>query len=242
MNLTQRMTIAKITETYRPPGSQGPGLTIWTPYFERDYVHGIATDKIAKHRYANPKYALALARLLGAAAAPNMIVGRCDLDRKVVFDDGDELVVEDDRGLPERIIMSDQMGSFRDYSRDLIEVVDAYAQPIRDRADDVPDQQLFADAYLESFVQRFRQIQATYQARRGAFECLFSHRRYDVKGSFAYRWEMVLRRLDLADPQVLADAIRAALDKRHKPSGTASRHDSPCESPSGDSLMSSCLK
>ncbi len=211
MNLTQRLTLARITETYHPADPHAASFTIWSPYFERDYVHGVATDKIPRSRYQDPEYSLAMARLLGAATAPNMIIGRCDLDEHVVFDDGDELVVENERGIPVDIVMSDQMGSFRDYDRDLIEVVGAYADPVLSRARYLPDRWAFAEVYVDAFLQRFRQIQDMYQTRRGAFDTLFSHRRYDPHGSFAYRWARVLYRLDHSDPQELAEGIRDAL-------------------------------
>jgi hypothetical protein len=211
MNLNQCMTLARITETYQPAGPYAAGFTIWSPYFERDYVHGLATDKIPKSRYRDPEFALALARLLGAAAAANMIIGRCDEEKQVVFDDGDELVVEDQRGIPVDIVMSDQMGSFRDFDRELIEVVDAYAQPVLKRAEFVPDPQAFADAYVGAFLERFQQIQRMYRSRRSVFHALFDHRRYDDQGSFAYRWDQVLHRLDRSNPQELAEGIRDTL-------------------------------
>ena len=67
-------------------------MTIWSTYFQRDYIRGIASDKIPACRFEDPAYALQFARLLGRAAAPNMIVGRCDLNGQVLFDDGDEVV------------------------------------------------------------------------------------------------------------------------------------------------------
>jgi hypothetical protein len=69
----------------------------------------------------------------------------------------------------------------------------------------------FAEVYVDAFLERFREIQDMYQTRRGAFDSLFSHRRYDPHGSFAYRWAQVLTRLDEANPKELADGIRDAI-------------------------------
>jgi len=44
--------------------------------------------------------------------------------------------------------------------------------------------------------------------RRRAFERLFEYRPRDEAGSLAYRWEMILKRLESTDPVALARAIR----------------------------------
>ena len=43
---------------------------------------------------------------------------------------------------------------------------------------------------------------------RRAFDTLFKHSKYDPGGSFAYRWECVLRRLDQTEADKLMEAIR----------------------------------
>jgi hypothetical protein len=234
MNLTQRLSLARITETYHPKDPHAASEIIWSPYFERDYVDGVATDKIPRSRFASPRYALAFARLLGAAAAPNMIIGRYDLDQQVVFDDGDELIVEDENGIPVDLVMSDQMGSFRDYDGDLLEVVEAYAKPVLDRLEFLPNKWAFAEAYVESFLRRFREIQNMYHERQEAFDSLFNHRRYDPHGSFAFRWAEVLKRLDNARPDELAQGIRDVLASEmdeDEPSGIESTCPSAPPSP-----------
>ena len=79
MNLAARTTAKRISERYVGPRRDLHNAMIWSPYFERDYIRGIASDKIPPQRLADATFALRLARLLGQAAAPNMIVGRCDL-------------------------------------------------------------------------------------------------------------------------------------------------------------------
>ena len=51
-------------------------------------------------------------------------------------------------------------------------------------------------------------MQADYRLRRRAFDAMFRHTHYDPKGSFAYRWEQVLRRLDQTDLEQLVAEIR----------------------------------
>ncbi len=51
-------------------------------------------------------------------------------------------------------------------------------------------------------------FRGAYRKRRRAFDTLFKHCKYDPAGSFAYRWECVLRRLDQTNPYALVEAIR----------------------------------
>ena len=104
MNLFGPVRIGKISELYHGTQKERDGTPIWTPYFERDYVHGIASDKVTKDHWSRPGYAERFAQLLGQAAASNIIVGRgdgkaegiADEDLMVFFDDGDEIIVERD--------------------------------------------------------------------------------------------------------------------------------------------------
>jgi hypothetical protein len=211
MNLPPRVTARKLSEKYC--GKQGGyhGSTIWSTYFQRDYIRGIATDKIPVGRFQDETFALALARLLGRAAAPNMIVGRCDLSGNVLFDDGDEVVVEDAQGMPVDIVVADQTGTFVDYVRDLKDLAAVYARPVNRRAAHLACPESFAEAYLAAFEERFTSIQEEYRKRRRAFDTLFKHRPRDEKGSLAYRWERVLQRLLRADPAQIKSQIRAKL-------------------------------
>ena len=133
MNLPAHTAAKRISERYTGPRRDLPSALIWSPYFERDYIRGMASDKIPPQELADPAFALRLARLLGQAAAPNAIVGRCDLQGRVVFDDGDEVVVENEAGLPIDIIVADQMGTFNDYRTDLEHFAAAYAEPVNCR-------------------------------------------------------------------------------------------------------------
>ncbi len=141
MNLTQRISARKLTERYQGDQARYHGIEILTPYFERDYIPAIASDKLPESRFQLPAYAISFARLLGRAAAPNLIVGRCGREKatpdgvagRVVFDDGDELVVETANGLPAEIVLADQMGTFNNCTTPLAEFGLAYAQPVNRR-------------------------------------------------------------------------------------------------------------
>ncbi len=208
MNLTPRTVARKLSERYSGANRQYQGKWIYSTYFERDYVPGLATDKIAPCRLENDAFAIRLARVLGRAAASNLIVGRTNIQGKVIFDDGDEVVVEDQQGLPSEIVIADHTGTFGDYRRDLLDLAPAYATPINKRASALHDMNVFADAYLSAFVERFMHIQREYIKRKRAFDTLFKHLQRDEAGSLSYRWERVLQRLEGADPIKLADKIR----------------------------------
>jgi hypothetical protein len=207
MNLPQRITTRKIPERYHGSRPEYDGQMIWLTYFERDYLRGLATDKIPRIRFQSPAYAIKFAELLGRAAAPNIIVGRMNLESQVLFDDGDEVLLETESGMPQAIVVADHTGTFVDYTSELDQHAEGYAQPINQRLPYMPYPRDAVAMYLGSLIDRFIQIQQDYRKRRRAFDTLFKQRRRDEKGSFAYRWERVLERLDRTDPTVLADCI-----------------------------------
>ena len=209
MRIPFHVTGKRISETYTLPG--GEEIAIWTPYFERDYIKGIATDKLPSLGLQSSEFALRCARLLGQAAGPNMIVGRCDLTGAPLFDDGDEVLGLDEAGLPSNIIVADITGTFNDCATPLAEFTPHYADSVNKRAAQLADAPAFAEAYLEGFVERFTWIQAEYRRRRRAFDTLFTHRPRAGAVGFADRWLSVLARMDSSDPGELADLIRAKL-------------------------------
>ena len=211
MNIPARFTARKLPEIYRGPRADGPGILIRSPYFEREYVYGIATDKISPDRFQREEYALRFARHLGWTAAANIIVGRCQLNGRVVFDDGDEVLVEDADDLPLEILVADHTSTFVDYSTNLRRFAAEYATPINDRVAWVACPQSFADAYLDAFLERFCHIQNEYRQRKRAFDRLFKQQPRDPAGNFAERWEHVLDRLDRSDARELQQLIRENL-------------------------------
>jgi hypothetical protein len=208
MNLPRRVTAKRLAEKYRGPRTEYHGTTIWSTYLQREYIRGIASDKIPACRFEDANYACHFARLLGGAAAPNMIVGRCDLNGQVLFDDGDEVVIEDDQGIPAEIVVADQTGTFVDYLRELDEFAAAYARPITRRRQYVADLDRFTASYLTAFQDRFLALQQEYKKRHRAFDTLFQPERRDESGSFAYRWERVLARMQRTDVRSLTSLIK----------------------------------
>jgi hypothetical protein len=211
MNIPREISSRKICERYTGPGPGPADGLIWSPYFERAYVAGIATDKMPKERFQRPGFALALAQLLGRAAASNMIVGRCDYAQATLFDDGDEVVIEDQEGMPVEIVVADQTGTFADFDQPLERRAATYADPVNRRVEFLGDPEGFAKVYLDAFVERFLCIQEKYRRRRKAFETLFKVRPFKDYGCFADRWKHVLERLDRSDPHELAAIIRRHL-------------------------------
>jgi len=209
MKLTRRVIMRRLSEVYRGKNQQYRGQLIRTTYFEREYLAGVATDKLPLENYSRPGHALKLAALLGQTAATSLIVGRAlDEGTHPVFDDGDEVVREGDDGLPCEILIGDHSGSFGEYKKPLEHFAEHYAKPINIRAKYVPEPQYFAETYLAAFREQFLHVQGDYRKRRRAFDTLFKHLNYDAGGSFAYRWEAVLRRLDQADVESVVAAIR----------------------------------
>ena len=214
MNLPPRTTVRRVAECYQGCQKDLRGITIRSPYFQREYVGGIASDKIPASKLRDPRYALALARLLGRAAAPNMILGRCNSDGRVIFDDGDEMVVQDAGGLPIDIVVADHTSTFGDYRGELDRAAPAYAEAVNRRAALVPDPAGFAQAFLDGFRARFLEIQRDYRARQRAFDALFRHRPCDPAGNLAFRWKLILARLARAQPDDLVAAIQAHIRPR----------------------------
>lgn len=208
MNLSPRIAVRKVAEPYNGAQMALRGITIWSPYFQRPYVPGFASDKIPNAKLHNPRFALALAQLLGRAAAPNLILGRRSDTGSVIFDDGDEVVIEDAAGIPIDIVVADHTSTFGNYREPLEVDAPAYAKAINRRAPFLPDPGAFAQEFLEGFLERFVAIQHEYFARRRAFDALFRHRRCDPAGNLAFRWKLVLSRLEQAHPDQLAAIIK----------------------------------
>lgn len=212
MNLTRRVMVRRLSELYTGSNQRYRNQPIRTTYFEREYLPGIATDKLALERYAKPGYATKLAALLGRAAALSLIVGRSMAEgTRPVFDDGDEVIREGEDGLPAELLVCDHTGAFGDYKSPLDKFVAYYAVPVNKRENVLPNPVEFAETYLAALREQFIHIRDDYRKRRRAFDALFKHCKYDLGGSFAVRWEYVLQRLDQANIEVLVQKIRAEI-------------------------------
>jgi hypothetical protein len=209
MSLISRVVMRRLSERYEGLAKKYHGQLIRTTYFERDYLDGIATDKVPIEKLIQSDYGMKFALLLGKGAASSMIVGRAvDMGQHPVFDDGDEVVHDGPDGLPAEILLGDHSGAFGEYKHPLDAFADHYARPVNTRARLLPNGAAFARVYLNAFRAQFLHIQEDYRKRRRAFDTLFKHCKYDPAGSFAYRWEQVLRRLDTTNADQLVEAIR----------------------------------
>jgi hypothetical protein len=212
MNLPRRLGFERFTEKYRG-ANQYNGVAVRTAYFVRDYVPGIASDKIPPARFRNPAFALRFARLMGEAAAVDMVVGRrSSVTGEALFDKNYEVVRLGDDQLPAEVLITDHAGSFVDYEGDYASAVGIYADVIRRRASLVSDREAFAAEYTASFARRLEEIRSAYRSHRRAFDELFSGRPYDTNGSGAYRWAKALVRLDECEPAEVAEKLKAAIE------------------------------
>lgn len=212
MNMCRRLFMRQLSETYQGDNATHRGQAIRTTYFEREYLPGIATDKLPLDRYSRPGYAAKLASLLGRAAAASLIVGRSFHSARCAFDDGDEVAREDDDGLPSEILVGDHSGAFTEYLVPLEAFAADYARPVNTRAAIVSNPAQFAELYLSALREQFLHVQGDYRKRRRAFDNMFKGSKYDPAGSFAFRWECVLKRLDQTDAHALLGAIRGFID------------------------------
>ena len=187
---------------------------VWTGYFERDYISGFATDKIPEHLYASDAFASAFCRLLGQAAAPNIVVGRATVEGgKTIFDDGDEVIQLNAFHLPQHLILSEPTGSFTNYARPYVETIADYAAALNRRKELFTSNfEQLADIFVNSFEDELARIQRVYRERRAGFDTLFRDRPMDVNGSIAYRWKCVLARLDAVNAHALACHLRDYID------------------------------
>ena len=210
MHVPARMTPRTFRENVTD--RDGNAYKVWTGYFERDYIQGRASDKIPDALYALDDFAIAFCRLLGQAAAANLVVGRARIEGgATLFDDGDEIIQFNRFQMPERLVLSEPTGSFTNYAKPYEETLDDYARALRRRRPLIKDFASAVDAYVNAFEAELARIQQLYRDRRKGFDRLFHDRPMDVNGSIAYRWKCVLARLDGANPARLAQQLRAAI-------------------------------
>lgn len=212
MNLPPRLGYGTFSETYHGSNRQYEGLTIRTMYFVRQYVPGIASDKVPLPRLRNPVWANKFASLMGGAAAVDAIVGRrSSVTKELLFDRNYEVVQLGKDGMPEEVKVTDHAGTFVNYEHPLVSYIAQYANFARKRAKYVTDYGSFVQAYVDGFRKKLTQMQNAYRARKSVFENLFKHRPYDTAGSGAYRWECILKRLDECNIGEVVDTLQAAI-------------------------------
>lgn len=211
MNLPRRLGVGHFIEKYHGH-NQYNGVALKTAYFVRNYIEGIASDKIPMAKYRNPVWAQKFAFLMGEAAAIDMVVGRrSSVTKELLFDRNYEVVKIGEDGLPSEVKITDHAGSFVNYEHRLEDFVAQYAVFALRRKDYVVEYNLFALAYVEGFRRKLSETQQAYRVRKNAFDELFGDRPYDTNGSGAYRWSMILRRLDDCDVEHVAALLKEAI-------------------------------
>ena len=214
VRLPHRVHMRRVAERYPGPLAEYVGRYFPVIYYEREYLPGIPSNRISSAKLNDPAYACALARLLGQAAALNIVVGRTDTPNPataptvILFDEGDEVVVEGSDGLPREVVLTDHGGTFADYlTPSLLTFAEAYAAPLNRRWGQVQDPQEFAVIYLDAFRQEFEGLQNEYRRFPEAFDNLFKHL-VNSPGGFADRWEQVLKLMNTTNATALVEAIR----------------------------------
>ena len=215
MSLPADLNVYRIRSTYKGEIPHYHGRDYWDTYTVRGFVPGIASDKIPAHLYANPVFATRLARLLGNAAALNIVIGRASVqdDKKPqipFFDDGDEIIQLDD-DLPKSLTISDPSGAFAHYAPTLYDIAPLYAEPVTSRYKFPIDHAAFAKTYLDHFESRLAEILDHYLENKTAFDTLFNYLPLDPKGNIRYRWETVLQRLRALDISLLIDRVKGGI-------------------------------
>ena len=218
MPLPGRIDTRHIAEDYYGKQQKYHGTRIWTTYYERDFIEGLATDKIPDARFADEPFMLKVARLLGQAAAPNLVVGRTDGKGNVTFDSGDEMILFDDEGNPQRIVVADHAGTFNDVTSPLAAFAAGYAAPAVSRANRLARPDAFIDAYVEAFAKRLADMKTECRLKRHVFDALFQGCRQGP-GTFSDRWKAALARLESTDIPDLTRVIRAHIKAALAPEG-----------------------
>ena len=211
MKLPKRIGFGRITERYKSDNRYN-GMSIYNVYFVRPYIEGVASDKIPPAKFGNPVFAYEFARLIGSAAALDLVVGRMStVTGELLFDNNNEIVRLDEKGMPSEVVITDHAGSFSDYTTPLVDRVKLYADVMRRRKNVVADYDLFVSQYIGALEKELLRIQAAYNVRRNAFDSLFSDRPFDTNGSSSYRWAQALLRLSETDAAEVAKSLREAI-------------------------------
>lgn len=188
-------------------------------YYDRQYIFGEATDKLEQEiyhiKYGNKRFSNEFARLLGVAAACNMILGRCDESKAVFFDDGDEILQLDVNGMPKQIIVSDFTGSFNDCDSPLERFSVSYALPInlRFKTMNIPAKKEFISSYCNGFLFNFLKIQDSFKNNSSKYKNYFKNRNYIRDDcNLELKWNKVLERLSSTDPYKIVREIENYVD------------------------------
>ena len=209
----------KLTEEYRGLNAQHHGLKIEARYLVREYIRGIVTDKVSSHWMGNPVFVKNMVKLLGRAAAANMVVGRAinrgkqgSPEYRVLFNDGDEYLHQGPGCIPDSIVVGDPTGCLEDAVRSFKEMRPEYETKMMPL---LTSPQL-RDVFITSLLQRYQEIRDNcilnpkYRADLDKFLVNvkvgdpYSLSLHSGPGSFIDRKARVLARLEGTTPEEFA--------------------------------------
>ncbi len=195
---------------------QFPGLgPIPVFFFDRQYVPGVATEKIPPAFYARAGFIVQLAGFLGKAAAASISLGRTSpRTGQLYFDDGDELIRFDDKEWPLSLIIVDTTGSFTDIRTPLKDFLPQCVDHLilhleKAQNSGIPTAELCksVDAFSNGLISEIRRLQGLLREDSPGFHSFFDYR--DPKpGGVRWRWGHILSRLESADTQELARGVK----------------------------------
>jgi hypothetical protein len=153
-----------------------------------------------------------LATQLGAAATFSLVLGRASpRNGRIFYDDGDELIQLDSRSIPIRLVIIETTGSFTDWTTPFISLLPQCLARFRTHLEKafesgVPPQVLKESVALfaEALRDQLRSIQELTFAHSSEVRHLFDDRPQE-QGGIRHRWEGIMARLLVADPQELYD-------------------------------------
>jgi hypothetical protein len=183
-------------------------------FFERQYVPGAVTNKIPLAHYGRPDFIVQLSRLLGLAAAFTLILGRTSpRTGQIFFDDGDELIRTDGRGIPERLVIIETTGSFADWTTPVVprlpQCLSRLARHLGKAIDCGVGKEVIAESvrtFTDALTAEIVRVQELVGSSRDYFYGLFFDRPWDP-GGIRDRWDGILARIERTD----ADEVRRAV-------------------------------
>lgn len=194
-----------------------PEIMIEESFWQRPYIEGVASDKISLKSYSTPGFTTRLASMMGFLAGKNIAIGRADGLGDVRFDDGDEIVVLDNKERPERVIVADCPGSFFAYKEPLAAQIPEYREVLdrmiaKSREGGIPEVELekIERNFLTSFEKGYRELRNHYLGKKEILDAMFTKNK-DQEGHFHCRWHAILKRLEDTPPE---DIVQTLADHR----------------------------
>ncbi len=177
----------------------------------------MVSDKIPLPYYAKKGFVVRLARLLGAAAAASMVLGRASYRRgDLFFDDGDEVIQLDAEKLPERLVISETTGSFTNSTTPISELLPqclshlaVHLKKACERGISRDDLRAGVAVFCEALGAEIERMQSLSKSPSGALQSLFEAQTSEP-GSIRARWQSMLDRLEATDVKELKRAAFAS--------------------------------